>query len=589
MNSLLVYTYANLVLIAVVYAVSLNVLYGQAGQVSVAQTTFGAAGGYVMATLWLHNHWPTLDLIGLGIVAATVLGAIVALPAMRLRTEWLMLFTLALSAILAPILTAIPVFGGSYGLENISPSILGFSMQSAQSLLVLVVVSAAVVCGICTAIVRSRYGRLLRVIREDESIALSVGKGTYWPKVLVFTGTAGMAGLAGALTVLANGIASPSLFDFNTSLTIFAMVILGGQGNLVGSTVGAAVVILSEPLLQYGVRLSPQSAAIWQSVVYGALLIVFIVVRPAGIVPEGTVIFRRLIRFRQLARPATDEAGVRERSALRLRSLALAAPVLDGRGNGMGDELDGVVLRVESLTKAFGGIKAVDDLTLSLRRGMVTTLIGPNGAGKTTVFNLLTGTVPLDTGRVFVGRHEVTGMGPAALARLGVVRSFQDGRIVRKISVIDNVVIARDRHAGTDRRRGAGRRVDVDAGRWEAEVLLDEMGLLQKRDVLAGQLSFGEQKLVALARVLATGAGIILLDEPAAGLEEDAVATLIEVLGAVRGAGRTVCVVEHNLEIVEKIADRTYFMEQGRVVGEGEFHELISRPGLSDAYFGARV
>jgi branched-chain amino acid transport system permease protein len=242
------------------------------------------------------------------------------------------------------------------------------------------------------------------------------------------------------------------------------------------------------------------------------------------------------------------------------------------------------------LGKHFGGIRAAEDLSLALPRGQVTALVGPNGAGKTTVFNLLTGFLPPETGTVSLGERDVTGLAPWRAVRAGLARSFQDVRLFERMTVLDNVLVAIPGQPGERLgplflAPGRVRRAE-HANRARALRYLAFVGLADRAFDVAGALSFGEQKLVALARLLATEADVLLLDEPASGVDPQWVGRILELIRQCARAGLTVCLVEHNLEAVTAVADHAYFMEAGRIIAEGRPEALMADTRLAEIYFG---
>jgi branched-chain amino acid transport system permease protein len=220
----------------------------------------------------------------------------------------------------------------------------------------------------------------------------------------------------------------------------------------------------------------------------------------------------------------------------------------------------------------------------------VTALVGPNGAGKTTVFNLLTGFLPTESGSVTLDSRDVTGVAPWRAVRAGLARSFQDVRLFERMTVLDNVIVAIPDQPGE--RLGPlffapGRVARIErANREKALRYLAFVGLADRAHEVAGALSFGEQKLVALARLLATEAEVLLLDEPASGVDPQWVARILDLIRQCAQAGRTVCLVEHNLEAVTAVADHAYFMEAGRIIADGRPDALMAEPRLADIYFG---
>src|SRR4051794_35513836 len=281
-------SYVNEILIFVIFAVSLNLLLGNTGQVSVAHAAFGAVGGYALAYLLLHHGTPLWAGTLIGVIAAGLVGFIVGLPALRLTTEWVILLTLAAQTIIITLATTSSSFGGTYGLQNVAGfTLFGRKLQQPSDFLPLFVAFAAIVVLIVYRLAESPYGRVLRGIREDDVACRSLGKNIYTYKLTVFGVTAAMAGLAGTMLVEQNQLASPSLFGFDQSTAIVAMVILGGTGNMLGAVVGATVLVLLTPFFENVLNFSADRASLWRLIAYGIVLVVVMRVRPQGLLPEG--------------------------------------------------------------------------------------------------------------------------------------------------------------------------------------------------------------------------------------------------------------------------------------------------------------
>jgi branched-chain amino acid transport system permease protein len=585
----------NTVLIYSVFAISLNLLLGYAGQVSVAHAAFGAIGGYLAAYLAVHAGVGFLPGCVIGGVGAGIVGLVVSLPAMRLSTEYLILFTIAISSIVLTIVGAVPALGGAEGivapqpadLEPISSTVLLRPSNWVAPLLVAAVITYAV----CRRMGESAWGRILRGIRDDETAVRALGRSPYVYKVAVFTITAAFAGCAGVLLFYYNQLASPDVYGFNISLLIFAMVIFGGLGNFVGSILGAAVLELLQPLLEKLIAVSPDKSFLIQLIVYGVGLALMMRIRPQGLLPEGVSLIDALRRRRR-------SLGAEQATPSRPSPVTVLTP----RPGADRETMEDIVLEVRGLAKRFGGIAACRDLDLDLPRGLITALVGPNGAGKTTVFNLLTGTIRPDAGSVRLGGRELVGLGADAVARRGMVRSFQDVRLFTRLSALQNVMLGvRDpatqwwRWPGNT--RGGENLVDLfllprvsaaveRASRDHAMHWLGVVGLAGVAGQPAGTLSFGEQKLLSLARLLATDADVLLLDEPASGIDTRWVQRILELVSYMRSAGKTVCIVEHSLHVVEQLADTVAFMELGQVTARGQMEDLTSDPRLAEVYFG---
>jgi branched-chain amino acid transport system permease protein len=568
-------------LIFAVFALSLNLLMGCAGQVSIAHAAFGAIGGYTAGYLAQEHAWAFGPALAIGVAAALVFGLIVSLPALRLAGEYLILLTLSVQIITLVVITSISALGGLTGLSALPGiSLFGSTLLTPQDFLKLLVPVAVAVFLLMRRIAGSPAGRVLRGIREDELATQSLGKDVFLYKSRVFALTAGLAGLGGVLLAYYNGVVAPGMFGFSVSMTIIVMVVLGGSANLYGTLVGTALVVASGPFFQKVIKLSVDKSSLAQLVAYGVALVVVLRWRPQGILPEGATPGELVRRLRPAGgrrpkpgpEPAAQRGGVVVPLAAR-EPAGEPAPALEAK----------------ALSKSFGGIRAVEGLDLSLERGRITGLIGPNGAGKTTVFNLLTGALRPDHGTVLLGGRDITGLPPHRIARAGMVRSFQDVRTFGRMTVLENVMMGVAGQRGERMSvvltpvplRQGDRRTRDRALQW-----LEFVGLARRAEAPAGSLAFGEQKLVALARVLATEAEVLLLDEPASGIDRRWSDHMIEHISRLPGAGRTVCIVEHNLNVVQRLAHKVCFMHEGSVTAEGTMDELSRQERLQEAYFG---
>jgi branched-chain amino acid transport system ATP-binding protein len=243
-----------------------------------------------------------------------------------------------------------------------------------------------------------------------------------------------------------------------------------------------------------------------------------------------------------------------------------------------------VLLEITNLTKRFEGVKAVDDVSLDLREGIITTLVGPNGAGKTTLFNLITGHLRPTDGDIRWQGNSIVGSAPWKIARLGVARTFQDLRLFSHMTVFENVLTVMEKSAWFWQSEGESKALR----RQRAREILDAVGLLPKADVRANDLAYAERKFLSLARIMATDARMWLLDEPASGLDPKSYELFVKLLRSEVRRGITICIIEHNLEIVVSISDRISFLDQGRLLADGEPEEILGNPHLSSIYFGER-
>ena len=250
-----------------------------------------------------------------------------------------------------------------------------------------------------------------------------------------------------------------------------------------------------------------------------------------------------------------------------------------------------MLLELKEVSKSFGGLQAVGKVSFGLEVGKITCLIGPNGAGKTTIFNLITGFLQSDEGEIFYRSQKITGMTPHAIANLGITRSFQNLRVFGQLTALENVTLARPNQSGEKVFRalfdiGRNYREEERRNRDKAISFLEFVGLANKANQIAADLAYPEQKLLVLARVLATEPDLILLDEPASGLDP---LSLKQSLGLIRiliKEGKTICIVEHNLDVVRDLSDNCIFLSEGRVVAQGSVKEIEANRELANIYFG---
>lgn len=249
-----------------------------------------------------------------------------------------------------------------------------------------------------------------------------------------------------------------------------------------------------------------------------------------------------------------------------------------------------IALSVDGLGVRFGGLRAVDDVSFELVEGRSTALVGPNGAGKTTVFNLMTGFVKPSAGRVMRNGNDLVGLAPDRVAQLGIGRTFQNVRLFSRMSVLENVLGAVPGQRGENPlisifapRRVLGQSVAATA---RAREWLSYVGLDSKRDRLAGELSYGQQKRVSIARLLATDAEVLLLDEPSSGLDPGALDEIVALIKRLPKLGKTIALVEHNLEVVMELCEWLLFLDRGKLVTQGAPAAIFAREDLADLYFG---
>jgi branched-chain amino acid transport system permease protein len=569
----------NILVFILIYAVwvqSLNLIMGYVGVISMGHAIFSGIGAYTAALISVHLGYHFLVGTVSGFLLATVVGALLAIPSLRVRDEYLIVFTVGFQMVAYELMiTARGITEGQGGIPNIpSPQLFGFAFNTPLTFLPLALVTTVLCFAIVWRLVNSPFGRVLKAIREDESACRALGKNTLKFKVLVFALGGGIAAIAGSTMAYFITFISPVSFSIEISIFIIVMVVLGGEANFWGPLVGATILVgLPEAL-----RFLPGTAGfvdVLREIFYGLILMFMMIFRPQGILPEYAAETRPVQGFEDLP----DEGD-----AFSAEDYGNMSPAEVKEGSLQALEITG-------LSKSFGGLQAVKDASLRLASGKITGLIGPNGCGKTTIFNLITGFLPADDGKVYVHGKEITGKAPYKLIEDGLVRSWQDIRIFRDMTVLDNVLVARPRQSGEEILRlfffpwrvARQERENVR----HAFGLLKMVGLTDKAGHLAGSLSTAEQKLAALARLMATECKVLLLDEPTAALDLESVERIIKLIKGIAKQGRkTILLIEHNLDVVRGLVEEAYFMSEGQVLAYGEPSALMADPKLAEVYFG---
>jgi branched-chain amino acid transport system permease protein len=549
--------------IYVILATSFNLLIGFAGLFALSHAAFYAFGAYATAILTVKAGLVFPIPLLAGVLLTALVGVLVALPAIRVAGEYLVIVTLALQIIvLAVIVNWSSLTGGTDGISGVpSFDLFGYAFNTPGRFLPIAALGAAVSFGVAWRLAASPFGRALRAMRENESAAEAVGKNLIVMKAVVFAFSAGLAAIAGGLFARYFNYVGAQSFTIEETIYILAMVILGGTGNLWGSALGAAILVVLPEVLKF-IELPPEIADKSRLIIYGLLLILILRFRPEGLLGEHRT----------------------------TSPLPQAAAVMDGAGElQAGHSTRQVTLVGRNLCKRFGGITAVEGFDIELRSGQITGLIGPNGAGKTTAFNLLTGFLKPDAGEVMLHGRPITRLRAHRIVHAGVARSFQDLRLFARMTVLENVLVALPNQAG-DRvwpiflaPRRIRRQEQENLGR--ALAILNFVELRDKAYESAESLSYAEEKLLVIARLLATGAEVLLFDEPLSGLDAG---TLREIYPTIRGLarhGKTICIIEHNLDVIKELCDVVYFLDEGRKVAIGTPAELMADPVLAERYF----
>jgi branched-chain amino acid transport system permease protein len=545
---------------AVTYAIAvlgMVVVLGYTGQINLAQAAFFGMGAYGVALGTVTGGLGFWLSLALGVGVATVAGLALGLTTIRLGGHYLAMITISFQQIFDLILVNwIEVTHGPDGIAGIGrPAVFGYELADDRAYLLFCAVALYLLVFAVWWLPHTRLGRAMRSVRENELAAEVVGVHTLRTKVTAFALSALLGAIGGGLYASGFAYISPDNFNFARSVEFLTAVLLGGAQSPFGGVIGTLLIVQMPEWLKH----LPESLSFIKDVylaVYGLGVILIMVFLPEGI--WGLI---KATRGR-FAKPAsTDVSDV--------------APLDFDVGSGTG----GTLLELDRLAKHFGGLKAVDGIEMKVERGTVHALIGPNGSGKTTSLNVVSGIYKPTAGRVVLEGEDVSLLRPHQRAGKGVGRTFQNIRLFATMSALENVMVGAQR-------RGNPIAPGDKALRARAMSALGFVGLADRAHVIVRNLPYGHQRLVEIARVLAGHPRLLLLDEPAAGLNQTEKMELVALLRRLRGHGLTIFLIDHDMGLVEKVSDRITVLNFGRRIAEGSPQQVLRDPDVIAAYLG---
>jgi branched-chain amino acid transport system permease protein len=532
---------------------------------SLASAGFAAIGAYTSAILAVKLGLPIALSIPAAVLACGLVAFVIGLPVLKLNDVYLAICTLGFGEIVRVAIILLPgLTGGSTG-ANLSTGFAYEAMKKTSAWEPALALLA--LCYLFWATSRSKAGRALRAIRENPNAAATMGIDVVAYKNIAFVASALIAGLAGAFYAHSVGSLDAGDFKFSRAVDILSYAVLGGSGAWFGPILGAGLLTALPILLRDGLAFLKDFTQL-PNIVNGLALMLAIIFMPGGL----AALFKR-------------------RGAKASAAGSSSASASSGIEDAEADAASGPILSVTGLSRSFGGVAALCELSFDLERGKILGLIGPNGAGKTTLINTVSGIFPPTGGKVEWEGREIQGKSAHRIAKLGIARSYQNIQLFGEMTVLENVVVGHHTRVHTNLLaswlRLPSERREERAARDEAMALLGHLGLAGLAGQEASKLSYGDQRRVEIARALALRPRLLLLDEPAAGMNEIETADLGDFILELKAHGYTILVVEHHMDLIMKICDEIVVLNFGKKIAQGAPEEVSRDEAVLEAYLGS--
>lgn len=554
----------TLVPVWAIFGLSWNLLSGYTGLISFGHAAFFGVGAYAVALGQIYfdlSPWVTIPIAA---VLGGIAGLLIGFPTFRLQGHYFALAMLAYPLAILYVFEWLGLQEVTLPIKRNNPiAYMQFADHRFYTLVALAMMLGTIL--LTRAIERSRFGMALLAIKQNEAAAEAAGINTLAWKLRAVTLSGAIAGAVGGFYAVVLLVVTPqSVFGMLVSAQALTVAMFGGVGTVWGPVIGSVILIpLAETLNAEAGSRFPGI----QGVIYGLAIICVILLAPEGLFWRVRDFLRKRSSLPLAAKPSAPDVPAAA------PIIAAPMPSRPKRAVGTGD----VVLEVRNLSRSFGGLKAVQDVSFKLRQNEILGIIGPNGAGKTTLFNLLNGFLRPGTGEILLDGREMSGRKPHELCEAGIGRTFQIMRPFLRMSISDNVVI------------GAYVRAKTDA---EARQLADEaiarVGLSEIADRIAGELTTKELRLMELARALAGQPRILLLDETLAGLGHDEANEVVAVIQRLARDGMTIAIIEHTMQAMVRLVDSFLVLDHGAVIVEGEPEAVTRDSRVIEAYLGKK-
>ena len=545
-----------------ILTISLNICMGYGGLLSLMHTGIQMVGGYAIAILVIKQGWNGWIALIFSVFAGALFAMLVILLSLRATYLYFGMISLAMNLLAMEAFKQGKEFTGGYeGLFGLFPPGIPSGMMSENTFYLFVISFLLLVYIVQRNLVFSGFGRNTMALRESSETATSLGISPNTHRIKVFGISGAIAGLAGGLFSIQIGFAAPEIGDLNSGLIFFVGLFLGGVGTLAGPVLGVALVALFDFLIR--------GTAQYKSLILGAILLGTMIAMPRGIV--GTY------RASRYGSPRSREVMPGEADNFHLD--------IDVKNVTKGQ----VLFEAHDVVKHFGGVHAVDGISVQFKAGEVHGIIGPNGSGKSTLISAMTRYHELTSGSVTLLGTEADKK-PFKVARDGVTRVFQIPHLFERVSVLDNVLTGmyrRDKYSIFDAIFRTPRYLKANSRSVaEAKALLSLAGMLGMEELAAGSISHGQKRLLEVIRAVATEPKILILDEPATGLTQDEMHSLTSLIRTLAAGGMCVVLIEHNVAFLMDLADIVTVIQSGKVIAEGTPKEVQKNERVLEAYLG---